>query len=228
MGTRTLKTAVGGLVIALAASLAMLARSSFHHATAEAGDLAANRLGTNPPPAPIQAALLGNARGGAGAASAPEAHAGALEASAVPSTVSPLDATGSNPGQVVVQGGPIVVRSPRESEQLEQLDEDLVQLQEQAARAESRRESRRQEQEAEDEAQYAATLEALDLLRQAEMSLAEGNSDGVDAQLARAGAALSGRTRLDVEAAREALSREDLYPAREFLAAALAERRTAR
>jgi hypothetical protein len=76
-----------------------------------------------------------------------------------------------------------------------------------------------------DVAQHAATLEALDALRQAEALLAGGNSDGVDDQLSRAEAALSGRTRLDVEAAREALARSDLYPARQYLAAALAERR---
>jgi hypothetical protein len=58
--------------------------------------------------------------------------------------------------------------------------------------------------------------------------LESGNSDGVDDELRRAEAALSGRTRLDVEAAREALAREDLLPARQFLAAALAERRVLR
>jgi hypothetical protein len=39
---------------------------------------------------------------------------------------------------------------------------------------------------------------------------------------------LSGRTRIDVEAAREALARSDLYPARQYLEAALAERRVLR
>src|SRR6267378_659375 len=74
-------------------------------------------------------------------------------------------------------------------------------------------------------AQHAATLEALDILRNAEWMLATGNSDGVDDQLANAQAALSGRTRLDVEAARGALANEDLFLARQYLAAALAERR---
>ena len=71
----------------------------------------------------------------------------------------------------------------------------------------------------------AARLEALDTLRQAEARLASGNWEGVDDALAAAEESLSGRTRLDVEAAREALSRSDLLPARQFLAAALAERR---
>ncbi len=77
-------------------------------------------------------------------------------------------------------------------------------------------------------AQHAATLEALDTLRQAEASLATGDWEGVDDELVRAEAALSGRTRLDVEAAREALARSDLLPAREYLAAALAENRVRR
>ena len=76
--------------------------------------------------------------------------------------------------------------------------------------------------------QHAETLEALATLRQAEAMLETGNSDGVDDELRRAEAALSGRTRLDVEAAREALAREDLFPARQYLAAALAERRALR
>ncbi len=58
--------------------------------------------------------------------------------------------------------------------------------------------------------------------------LATGNSDGVDDELANAEATLSGRTRLNVEAAREALANENLYPARQYLAAALAERRVPR
>lgn len=86
-------------------------------------------------------------------------------------------------------------------------------------------ESRRRYERAEEAAQHAATLEALDTLRRAEASLATGDSDGVDDELLRAEAALSGRTRLDVEAAREALGRSDLAPARGFLAAALAENR---
>jgi len=76
--------------------------------------------------------------------------------------------------------------------------------------------------------QHAETIEALDTLREAEALLETGNSDGVDDELRRAEAALSGRTRLDVEAARAALAREDLLPARQFLAAALAERRVLR
>jgi hypothetical protein len=74
-------------------------------------------------------------------------------------------------------------------------------------------------------AQHAATLDALDTLRRADASLAIGDSDGLDDQLVSAEAALSGRTRLDVEAAREAIARSNLLPARQFLAAALAERR---
>ena len=88
--------------------------------------------------------------------------------------------------------------------------------------------ARRQDEKWAQAAQHAATLQSLDILRRAEASLATGDSDGVDDQLVRAEAALWGRTRLDVEAAREALAREDLQPAREFLAAALAEDRVRR
>jgi hypothetical protein len=47
----------------------------------------------------------------------------------------------------------------------------------------------------------------------------------VDDELGLAEAVLSGRTRLDVEAAREALAQSNLLTAREYLAAALSERR---
>jgi hypothetical protein len=71
-------------------------------------------------------------------------------------------------------------------------------------------------------------LQALDTLRWAQTLLATGDSEGVDEELLQAEDALSGRTRLDVEAARKALARSDLLPARQFLAAALAERRSGR
>jgi len=89
-------------------------------------------------------------------------------------------------------------------------------------------EARRQDERAVQTARHTLTLQALDILRQAQASLATGASDGVDDELARAEAALSGRTRLDVEAAREALARSDLLPARQYLAAALAENRVRR
>jgi len=92
----------------------------------------------------------------------------------------------------------------------------------------TRKQWRRQAAAEQEDAQRAATLRALETLRYAERMLATGNSDGVDDELANAEAALSGRTRLDVEAAREALANEDLYPARQYLAAALAERRVPR
>jgi hypothetical protein len=65
-------------------------------------------------------------------------------------------------------------------------------------------------------------------LRQAQALLATGNSDGVDEELAGTEAALSGRTQLDVAAAREALSRSDSSQARHYLVAALEERRALR
>ena len=116
-----------------------------------------------------------------------------------------------------------VVQS-QESEQLAQIDARLA-----AALQEAADEARRRQAVAENlVAQHTATLDALDTLRRSEALLASGDSDGVDDELARAEAALSGRTRLDVEAAREALARSDLYPARQNLEAALAEKRVPR
>jgi hypothetical protein len=115
----------------------------------------------------------------------------------------------------------LVEQSRQASEQLQQINDQLQAQRQQAADKEAQRQADA-EQEAE---QHAATLEALGTLRRAQYRLAIGNSDGVDDALSRAEAALSGRTLLDVEAAREALAREDLYPARQFLAAALEERR---
>jgi hypothetical protein len=136
----------------------------------------------------------------------------------------PAPAVRQPPDQQVAALRQLVAQSRQASEQLGQIDDHLVELWQQAADEESR-----QQDEAEQEAaQHAATLEALGILRQAETLLATGNSDGVDDELSRAEEALSGRTRLDVEAAREALARSDLYPAREYLAAALAERRVPR
>ena len=114
-----------------------------------------------------------------------------------------------------------LVAQSQESEQLAQIDDHLAALRQEAADQEARRQDEADQQAA----QHAATLEALGTLRQAEALLATGNSDGVDEDLDRAEAALSGRTRLDVEAAREALARSDLFPARQYIAAALAERR---
>jgi hypothetical protein len=115
----------------------------------------------------------------------------------------------------------LVEQSRLVSDQLGQINAQLQAQRQQVADAEAAQQDAA-EQEA---AQQAATLEALGTLRQAQVLLAFGNSDGVDEQLRRAEAALSGKTLLNVEAAREALSREDLYPARYYLAAALAENR---
>ncbi len=118
----------------------------------------------------------------------------------------------------------LVRQSRQENARLAHIDEQLASARRQAAGEELRREN-----EAEEEAaQHAATVQALGTLRQAEALLATGDSDGVDDELSRAEAALSGRTRIDVDAAREALERSDLYEARQYLAAALAERRSLR
>jgi len=115
----------------------------------------------------------------------------------------------------------LVAEARQQNEQLSEIHDQLAAQQEQAAEKESDRQAEVEDQSA----QHAATLRALDTLRRAEARLAFGNSDGVDDELANASTALWGRTRLDVDAAREALANEDLFLAREYLAAALAERR---
>jgi len=115
----------------------------------------------------------------------------------------------------------LVTEAHQQNEQLAGIHDQLAAQQQQAAEAESERQAEAEEASA----QHAATLRALDILRRAEEMLAFGNSDGVDDELANASTALWGRTRLDVDAAREALANEDLFLARQYLAAALAERR---
>ena len=115
----------------------------------------------------------------------------------------------------------LIAEARQQNEQLSEIHDQLAAQQEQAAEAESERQAEAEEASA----QHAATLRALDILRRAEEMLAFGNSDGVDDELANASTALWGRTRLDVDAAREALANEDLFLARQYLAAALAERR---
>jgi len=136
------------------------------------------------------------------------------EASSVPPAPPPSDARAAYLRELVEQ-------ARQQNEQLAEIDDELAAQRRQAAEEESERQA-----EAEQEsAQHAARLQALDTLRRVEAMLAIGNSDGVDEELANASMSLSGRTRLDVEGAREALANEDLFLAREYLAAALAERR---
>ncbi|MFL5309938.1 MAG: hypothetical protein ACJ79H_05725 [Myxococcales bacterium] len=118
----------------------------------------------------------------------------------------------------------LVAQSREENDRLARIDEHLALARWQAADEELRRED---EAEAE-AAQHAATVQALWTLRQADALLSTGESDGVDDELSRAEAALFGPTRIDVDAAREALERSDLHAARQYLAAALAERRSPR
>jgi hypothetical protein len=86
-------------------------------------------------------------------------------------------------------------------------------------------ESQREAEASERAARHAAALNALDQLRSAEVTLATGETDGIDDELRGAEGALPGATSADLEAARAALAQSDLYQAREYIAAALAERR---
>jgi len=118
----------------------------------------------------------------------------------------------------------LVTQLRQENDQLEHFDEQLSS----ARRASADEELSRDEEVQSQAARHTATVQALETLRQVDALLEIGDSDGVDDQLAVAEAALAGPTRIDVDAAREALERSDLYAARMYLAAALAERRPLR
>ncbi len=212
-----MKIAISALTTALTASLVVLATSSRgrsaneQRAESTAGRPRSSPLpGPNAPPVQLQGNESVEAQAGTRAPESLPVSEDAPDASEVPAVPLPPHARGAGLQQLVVQ-------SRQENEQLAELRRQLAV-----------EESRRQDETAQEAAQHAATLEALDTLRQAEASLATGDWEGVDDELVRAEAALSGRTRLDVEAAREALARSDLLPAREYLAAALAENRVRR
>jgi hypothetical protein len=118
----------------------------------------------------------------------------------------------------------LIGQTVQQNERLGQIDVELAEALQRAADEAWRRRAI----DAQVAAEHAATLDALETLRESKAQLATGDFDGVDAALAGAEEALSGRTRLDVEAAREALARSDLYPARQYLDAALNERRVPR
>jgi hypothetical protein len=210
-----MKMAMAALIIALTATLVVLATSSRGQtSSAQCAELTADRpstplAGPNVPPLPAQGDRPVEPQIGSRTPQSLPASENAPDASEIPAAPPPPPVP-----RALHQ---LVMQSRQENEQLAELRQQLA-----------AEELRRQDQTAQEAAQHAATLEALDTLRRVEASLATGDSDGVDEQLVQAEAALSGRTRLDVEAAREALGRSDLFPAREYLAAALAENRVRR
>jgi len=106
----------------------------------------------------------------------------------------------------------------QENQQLRRVDDQVGALRQDMA-------DRQAEREYEAEAVAAhqdAVLELVDRLRQDEEALAAGDTEGVSADLVYAESLLSGSALFEVQAAREALRREDLYPARQHLAAAIA------
>lgn len=212
-----MKIAISALMIALAATLVVLATSSRDHsASGQCAESTADRPSSSPlptpnaPPVPLQGNAPVEAQHGERTPQFLPVSEDAPDASEVPAVPPSPRARGAAFQQLVVQ-------SRQENEQLAELRQQVA-----------AEESRRGDETAREAARHAETLEALDTLRQAEASLATGDSDGVDEELVRAEAAFSGRTRLDVEAAREALARSDLLPARQFLTAALAENRARR
>jgi hypothetical protein len=138
--------------------------------------------------------------------------------------VAPAAAVQSSSDDEVAALQQLVAQSRQETEQLRLIDDQLTAQRQRAADDDARRLGEAEQQAA----QRAARLAALGTLRQAEAQLASGNSDGVDDELSSVEAVLSGRTQLDLQAAREALARGDLFQAGQYLAAALTERRSRR
>ncbi len=222
-----MKIALAAMVTALTALGVVLATTSrepqvsgqFPAGPVDAPPSGSLRAASGAPAAPLESSAPSQPQGGARLPRSEPASSDAPNAAMPPAGV-----VLPPPDSQVAPLQQLVVQSRQENEQLGWINGQLAARRLQAYEEEWRRQAMA-EQEA---AQQAATLQALETLRYAERMLAIGNSDGVDDQLANAEAALSGRTRLDVAAAREALANEDLYPARQYLAAALAERRVLR
>jgi hypothetical protein len=178
-----------------------------------------------PAPAPDQDAPAASTAGAQVAPLRPDNSAPDTAAPLEPVVQAPSgDAVQPTSGDQVAALQQLVAQSRQENEQLAQIDNQLTAQEQQMARAESRRQS----EALQNAAQHSATLASLGTLRLAEAVLASGSSDGVDDELSTAESALSGRTRLDVDAAREALARGDLYQAGLYLVAALGQRRALR
>jgi hypothetical protein len=136
----------------------------------------------------------------------------------------PPGATVLPPNDRVAALEQLVAQSRQENEQLAQIGDHIAAQRQQMADDELRRRTDAESRAA----THAATVVALDSLRQVVAQITTGNSDGVDEKLAGAETALSGRTRLDVDAAREALARGDLFETGLEVTAALGERRALR
>jgi len=220
-----MKTVLAGTVAALAAAFALASASREQDVSGHSSAVPAASSSSSLGPAP--SALPGRPederspqpQGGTSLPRSEPVSYEPSEAEAVPTKDTP-----PAPDAQLAALQELVAQSRQENERLGHIDEQLASVRRQSADEELRRQD-----EAELEAaQHAATVQALETLRRAEAVLATGDSDGVDDELGRAEAALSGRTRIDVDAAREALERSDLYAARVYLAAALAERRALR
>ena len=112
-----------------------------------------------------------------------------------------------------------VQQAQQQGDEFARVTDQLEALRAQVADAESRRQVEQQQAVA----RRADAEEALNLLSQAQEVLAGGNGAGLGETLDRAERALSGQARADVAAAKVALGRNDLFAARQYLAAALTE-----
>jgi hypothetical protein len=224
-----MKIGLAAIVISLTAALVVVLTSASRELRISghslAGAAAASPSGSPQPapgalPGPLEDAAPSQPPGGT---PSPHSEPVSSEAPDAPAAADPVPAVQPADEQVAALDQ-LIEQSRQENQQLGQIHHQIAALRQQAAD----QESQRQDEAEQAAARHAATLEALNTLRQVEALLETGNSDGVDDELVRAEAALSGRTLLDVEMAREALSRSDLLPARQYLAAALAERRVPR
>ena len=228
-----MKNAAVGMITLVATALLLVAGASREReafARSSAGPIDAPSVGSPQEAAAAQSASIEGApasppQAGTGLPrSEPTSHGPTVAAAPSvppPPTVPPSPSVPPPPDGRAAYLQQLVAEAREQNEQLSEIHDQLAMQQEQAAEAESERQAEVEEQSAE----HAATLRALDTLRRAEAMLAFGNSDGVADELANASTALWGRTRLDVDAAREALANEDLFLARQYLTAALAERR---
>ena len=109
------------------------------------------------------------------------------------------------------------------SQQLQEITAQLQQLRQQVADAETQRQTTEQQQ-----SEHHADVEsAVSSLYSAQQRLQGGNSS-IDAELAQAQAAFSGKAKMDVQAARDALQNKDLTGARNLLSAAISDAQAGR
>ena len=116
-----------------------------------------------------------------------------------------------------------IAREQGQQAQLKDISDQMKAMRAQMQEAESRKQDAEERVE-----QHRQDVDrAVDVLVDAQATIAAGNST-VDAQLADAAAVLNGSARRDIDAARQALANKDLATARSFLQAAIVAARSGR